>query len=230
MWLFLCALLSALLLLEPTAANRANSCAERFYFPLQDRSLLAHRASGGSSLHAVGVTDSTFYYTTNGNGAFKARRLAAELHSLSSCSYSPAHASLVRRALLCVLNDVISHTLFPPGPPTGSWAQNNVRTYYEKSKCYTASAPVSITTASGLGYLHPSYKDGSGITAVHFPSRLVGVAVGLGCSNVAFTTFDGVDVAAPATSTPSYIPTILTTFDQGTSWLVRMPLRSTGTP
>lgn len=81
-----------------------------------------------------------------------------------------------------------------------------------------------MTLATPDGQSIPFYKGGYSITAVAFPSRLLGVAVGTGCSSFAqytdpdygFTT--GISTGTVATS---YIPKVLTTFDQGASWQAR---------
>lgn len=64
------------------------------------------------------------------------------------------------------------------------------------------------------------WKLGYSVTSVSFPSRLLGVAVGSGCSSNAgyqdpdFTAWTSVGL----TLFPTYVPNILTTFDQGATW------------
>lgn len=58
------------------------------------------------------------------------------------------------------------------------------------------------------------------MTHVTFPSRLLGVAVGLGCSyTFTYNTLEGVSTGGAASTV--FVPTILTSFDQGFTWQVR---------
>lgn len=90
--------------------------------------------------------------------------------------------------------------------------------FLDRANCLGAAA-----TADTAG-ISPVYKYGSGITSVSFPSRLLGVAVGVGCTfTSAYTNADGVAVAGGAfPGNYSYTPTVLTTFDQGTTWQARV--------
>lgn len=55
-----------------------------------------------------------------------------------------------------------------------------------------------------------------------FPSRLLGVAVGTGCTtNAGWTDPDFPTWTTAASLATSFVPTILTTFDQGATWQVR---------
>lgn len=62
------------------------------------------------------------------------------------------------------------------------------------------------------------------MTDVHFPSRLMGIAVGAGCSASAAYTDSTTGAAVPAVPatvlTSNRIPQILLTFDMGATWQV----------
>lgn len=69
------------------------------------------------------------------------------------------------------------------------------------------------------------FKQGAGITDVSFPSRLLGIAVGLSCAAIdIYTNIDTNALTAATTQAVPYLPSILTTFDQGATWQARLPI------
>lgn len=98
---------------------------------------------------------------------------------------------------------------------TGTWASLTNGAYQRQAACYSSRT-------AALGPLTTYFvRGGSSITDVHFPSRLVGIAVGAGCSSfAAYTDQYGQYFAAPATTPNTFIPSILTTFDMGATWQV----------
>lgn len=101
---------------------------------------------------------------------------------------------------------------------TGTWASRTNSAYQRQANCYGASSDRGPTF---IGFLTSFFvKGGASITDVYFPSRLVGVAVGAGCSGFfgPYTDTNGASFGPSAAT--SYIPQILLTFDMGQSWQV----------
>lgn len=105
--------------------------------------------------------------------------------------------------------------------PEGTWASNVNRAYGAASACGGASYGATTTTIAANAPA-PFFKNGYSITAITFPSRLLGVAVGTGCTtNAGYTDPDFPTWITPATTNPAFFPTVLATFDQGATWQVR---------
>lgn len=103
--------------------------------------------------------------------------------------------------------------------PSGTWTARTNSAYQAQANCYGSS------TANAGPLTTYFVKGGGSITDVHFPSRLVGIAVGAGCSggSTAYTdstTGAAVSAVAVGAASLNYIPQILLTFDMGTTWQV----------
>jgi len=203
-------------------------------FASAERSLLAHKVQGGQSLHAVALTGSSwalptgaailptglptaqatpFYYLTTGNGTW-APTANGMLVSGSSV------ATVVPGSYLNAVQNPGSLWNTAVNPTTlAGYTSTAVNSYF---------LPTSVVAVGQPGFNLANLQSGatnagtqfngllaSGVTSVVFPSKTLGIAVGLTGASTAST---GASALGATGAANLVYPTIVTTIDGGVSW------------
>jgi hypothetical protein len=163
-----------------------------------ERSLLAHKPQGGMSVHGIALTTNVFY-STNGNGTWVGSTNGAYLAASSypgslSCVAAAGGALANLQILTCAAPSTFSYYL---PSAVGAWGSAGF-----VGIPVTASTSVATASAAAANVNINGQSPASPLTAVTFPSKSLGVAVGLAQSLSPVNTITAFQGTA-ATSVPT---------------------------